>query len=114
MVSQRLQFLVPVALIAVTAAGCAHGYRAADQQGSTTETTISHQGQEMILPPSASPSGVVRQTMTGVVRKVDRNTGTVSVRTGDGKDAEFVLPPFAVATVNEGDRATFDITFTPR
>jgi hypothetical protein len=52
--------------------------------------------------------------MTGAVRKVDRNSGTVTVRTGDGKDAEFVLPLFAVATVNEGDLATFDITFTPR
>ena len=112
--TRRLRLIVTIALIAAVAAGCAHGYKAAGPQGSTTKTTISHQGAEMVLPPSASPSGVVRQTMTGVVRKVDRNTGTVSVRTGDGKDAEFVLPPFAVATVNEGDRATFDITFTPR
>lgn len=111
MVTQRLRFIVPVAVIAAIAAGCAQGHR---PQGSTTETTISHQGQETVLPPSATPRGVVRQTMTGVVRKVDRNSGTVSVRTADGKDAEFVLPPFAVATVNEGDRATFDITFTPR
>ena len=114
MVTQGLRFVVPIAVIAAIAAGCAQGYRATGPQGSTTETTISHKGQETILPPSASPRGVVRQTMTGVVRKVDRNSGTVSVRTGDGKDAEFVLPPFAVATVNEGDRATFDITFTPR
>ena len=114
MITRRLRFIAPVALIAAIAAGCAHGSRGTGQQGSTTKTTISHKGQEMTLPPSASPSGVVRQTMTGVVRNVDRNSGTVSVRTGDGKDAEFVLPPFAVATVNEGDRATFDITFTPR
>jgi hypothetical protein len=114
MITQRLRFIVPIALIAAIGAGCAHGHRATGPQASTTETTVSNKGQETILSPSASPRGVVRQAVTGVVKKVDRNSGTVIVRTGDGKDAEFVLPPFAVATVNEGDRATFDITFTPR
>ena len=114
MVSQRLRFIVPIALIAAIGAGCAHGHPPRDPQASTTETTVSNKGQETILSPSASPRGVVRQAVTGVVKKVDRNSGTVIGRTGDGKDAEFVLPPFAVATVNEGDRATFDITFTPR
>ena len=112
MVTQRLRFIVPMALIAAIATGCAHGYPAAGPQASTTETTVSHKGQEMVLAPSASPRGVVRQAVIGVVKEVDRNSGKVIVRTGDGKDAEFVLPPFAVATVEKGDRATFDITFT--
>ena len=112
MVTQRLRFIVPMALIAAIAAGCAHGSPGAGPQASTTETTVSHKGQEMVLSPSASPRGVVRQAVIGVVKEVDRNSGKVIVRTGDGKDAEFVLPPFAVATVEKGDRATFDITFT--
>lgn len=114
MVTQRLRFIVPMALIAAIAAGCAHGSPGAGPQASTTETTVSHMGQEMILSPSASPRGVVRQALTGVVKKVDRNSGSVIVRTEDGKDAEFVLAPFAVATVNEGDRAAVEVTFTPR
>jgi hypothetical protein len=112
MSSKTARLMVPVvALVAVT--GCAHFHRGSAGT-SRTETTINQNGQPVIIAPSASPRGVVHQTVTGEVRKVDRNKGEVTVRTTDGKDAKFVLPPLAVATVNKGDRASFDITFTPR
>jgi hypothetical protein len=113
MSGQTARMMVPVvALLAVT--GCAHVHRGSAGSASRTETTLDQNGQPVTIAPSASPRGVVHQTVTGEVRKVDRNRGEVTVRTADGKNAKFVLPPLAVATVNKGDRASFDITFTPR
>ncbi len=100
-----------LALCAVAAAGCATTRPA--PTAATTTTVVTGAGAPD-TEPSASIPGTVRQHVTGEVTYVDRRDGRVHLRTEDGRDLQLTLPPFALSSVREGDRASLDVTFTPR
>jgi hypothetical protein len=100
-------------ILIVALGGCSHLNRP-KPSAANTEMTINANGQQVAVSPSAAVSGTVHQTVTGEVKKVDRNKGLVTVRTDAGTTAVLALPRLAAATVKKGDRASFDVTITPQ
>src|SRR5215471_16680224 len=52
----------------------------------------------------------VRYVVTGEI--IDRNSGKVDIAPDDSK-VQLILPPLAVATTNNGDRASIHVTIGP-
>jgi hypothetical protein len=103
-----------VATVAVTIGVTACG--TGQQSAPTTTTTIpASGGQQVVIAESAgSPRGQVRHQLTGRITDVERNSGEVTVRSGDGSKVKVMLPPLAVANMREGDDVTLDVLVTPR
>jgi hypothetical protein len=97
------------AITFIVAGGCATRERA----GGTTTTTLPAAGGGQVV--VASPvRGEVQHTIVGKVTGIDRGDSELAVETRDGSKLTLKLPPFALASVREGDVVSLNVTVTPQ
>jgi uncharacterized protein YycO len=101
-----------LALTATTlfvASACASRERA----GGTTTTTLPAAGGSQVVI-AAPVKGEVQHTIVGKVTAIDRDDGEMTVETPDGSRLTLKLPPFALASVREGDPVSLNVTVNPQ
>jgi hypothetical protein len=79
-----------------------HRPLANDRDRSPGTVAASPSGSAVVL--TGPVRGETHHQVVGTVTGIDRNDGQLKFKTADGSDIEVKLPPFALATVREGDR----------
>ena len=97
------------AITFIVAGGCATSERA----GGTTTTTLPAAGGGQVVV-AAPVRGEVQHTIVGKVTGIDRGDSELAVETRDGSKLTLKLPPFALASVREGDVVSLNVTVTPQ
>jgi hypothetical protein len=101
--------------VATVAAGMIVAACGTGQRSATTTTIPAAGGQQVIIAePAGSARGQVRHQVTGRITDIERNSGEITVRSGDGAKVKLMLPPMAVANMREGDDVSLDVLVTPR
>jgi hypothetical protein len=107
--NSRTKILALSATTLVATGACASGDRAG---GATTTTLPATGGSQVVI--AAPVRGEVQHTIVGKVTGIDRNGGEMTVETRDGSKMKLRLPPFALASVREGDPVSLNVTVNPQ
>jgi hypothetical protein len=89
----------------LVASACASRERA----GGTTATTLPATGGGQVVI-AAPVRGEVQHTIVGKVTEIDRDDSEMTVEFPDGSQLTLKLPPFALASVREGDAVSLNVT----
>lgn len=104
----KIALLVALGAILAVSAGCA-----SEPAGGTTTTTLpAPPGQQVVI--AAPVRGEVQHNVVGTVKKIDRGDGEVTLETANGSTIDVKLPPFALASVREGDHVSINLRINPR
>jgi hypothetical protein len=99
--------------LSVTTVLVASACASRERPGGTTTTTLPATGGSQVVI-AAPVRGEVQHTIAGRVTGIDRNDGEMTVETPDGSKLKLKLPPFALASVREGDAVSLNVTVNPR
>ena len=101
--------VVVSAVTLLVGSACATG----DRVGGTTTTTLPAAGGGQVVV-GGPARGVVQHTIVGRVTGIDRGDNELRVQTPDGSKLRLKLPPFALASVREGDGVSLAVTVSPQ